>query len=76
MNSAAKASICEGARNRQLCPTPAWAMALRLVDPAPNATVNTASINAGYTSAADQGATSVLSSTSLTRNAGAPATTR
>ena len=47
MNIAAAASICDGARNRHSCPTATRATSERLVELAPMATVNTASIMAG-----------------------------
>ena len=45
--SAAKANICAGARKRQFCPMAAPAISVRLVEPAPMATVKMASIMAG-----------------------------
>ncbi len=47
MNSAANASICDGARNRQLWPTADLATSLKLVELAAIATVKIASIIAG-----------------------------
>ncbi len=47
MKSAAKASICEGARNLQLWVTAILAISLRLVEFAPKATVKIANIMGG-----------------------------
>ena len=47
IRSAANASICDGAKNLQLWPTATFAISLKFVEFAPNATVKIASIMAG-----------------------------